>query len=215
MVAPCLKESGRRVAYLLIDALRYELGIALHKQLIEDGKVEIQAAFAQLPTITPVGMASLLPGAGNELRIVKQNDKAVPMLGEVPLKNVTDRMNLLKSRYGQRFEQSTLSDFIKPKFKLNSDVELLVIRSTELDKPLETSPETTLELIGGSLKRIRAAIHKLAEMGFDDAFIVTDHGFFLNSHAEAGDLGTKQPGIGSICMIAAYWVTGPPIQRTM
>lgn len=194
LVAPGLKESGRRIAYLKIDALRYELGVALHKQLTEDGQVEIQAAFAQLPTVTPVGMASLLPGAGSELRIVKENDRAVPMLGETPLKNVGARMKVLKTRFGQRFAEAKLTDFIKPRFKLVDGVELLVIRSSEMDEHLEISPETTLDLIGGSLKRIRVAIHKLGEMGFDEAIIVTDHGFFLNAHAEAGDLGNKPPG---------------------
>ncbi len=194
LVAPRLKESGRRVAYLKIDALRYELGVALHKQLTEDGQVEIQAAFAQLPTVTPVGMASLLPGAGSELHISRENDKAIPCLGETPLKNVTARMNVLKTQYGQRFSEAKLTDFIRPKFKLDEGVELLVIRSSEMDEHLELSPETTLELIGGSLKRIRVAIHKLGGMGFDEAIIVTDHGFFLNAHAEAGDLGNKPPG---------------------
>jgi hypothetical protein len=55
--------SGRRVAYILVDALRYELGVALHAQLAETDQAELQPACAQLPTVTPVGMASLLPGA--------------------------------------------------------------------------------------------------------------------------------------------------------
>ncbi len=38
LVAPKLGESGRRVALLLIDALRYELGVELHKQLMEDNQ---------------------------------------------------------------------------------------------------------------------------------------------------------------------------------
>ncbi len=53
----------------LIDAMRYELGVELAKQLNEEGQVEVQAACAQLPTVTPVGMASLLPGAGQSLRL--------------------------------------------------------------------------------------------------------------------------------------------------
>ena len=36
----------------MVDALRYELGVALEKLLAEDGPVELQAAYAQLPTIT-------------------------------------------------------------------------------------------------------------------------------------------------------------------
>ena len=60
LVADRLKESGCKVAYLMVDALRYELGVALEKLLSEDGPVQLQAAYAQLPTITLVGMASLL-----------------------------------------------------------------------------------------------------------------------------------------------------------
>jgi hypothetical protein len=44
LVAPRLQESGRRVAYFLVDALRYELGVALQQQLAEDDPVELQAA---------------------------------------------------------------------------------------------------------------------------------------------------------------------------
>jgi hypothetical protein len=83
VVAPRLQESGRRVALLLIDALRYELGVELQKQLAEDGQVELQATFAQLPSITPVGMASLLPGAGQYLRITRKDDGLAPALGDL------------------------------------------------------------------------------------------------------------------------------------
>ena len=40
-------------------ALRYELGVALEHLLAEDGPVTLDAAYAQLPTITSVGMATL------------------------------------------------------------------------------------------------------------------------------------------------------------
>src|SRR5690606_16489201 len=73
VVAPKLQKNGHKVAYFMIDALRYELGVELERQLLEDGHVEVQAAMAQLPSITPVGMASLLPGAGQQLHI--KNDQ--------------------------------------------------------------------------------------------------------------------------------------------
>ena len=47
LVAPMLKESGRRVAYIMVDALRYELGVTLHRQLAETEQAEIQAACAR------------------------------------------------------------------------------------------------------------------------------------------------------------------------
>ena len=194
LVAPKLQESGRRVGYVLVDALRYELGVALEKQLLEDGQVEMQPAFAQLPTVTPVGMASLLPEAGKKLHLARKNNEIVPMLGETPLNNVTQRMDLLRERYGARFQEVLLNDFIQKRYKVADSVELLVIRTTGIDSHLESSPDTALQVIADSLKRVRVAIHKLREMEFDDAIVATDHGFFLNAHAEAGDACKKPPG---------------------
>ena len=71
---------------------------------------------------------------------------------------------------------------------------MLVLRSTEIDSQHESNPETTLGLIPGTLKLIRVALHKLRGMGFKEAVIVTDHGFFLNAQAEAGDVCVKPQG---------------------
>jgi hypothetical protein len=194
LVAERLKESGRKVAYLMVDALRYELGVALEKLLAEDGPVELQAAYAQLPTITQVGMASLLPGARTELTLTLENESLVPKLAGSPVSNVTQRMGALLKRYGDRFAEMPLNDFVRGKPKLADTVDLLVLRSTEIDSQLESNPETTLGLIPGTLKLIRVALHKLRGMGFKEAVIVTDHGFFLNAQAEAGDVCVKPQG---------------------
>lgn len=194
MVADRLKESGRKVAYLMVDALRYELGVALEKLLSEDGPVELHAAYAQLPTITPVGMASLLPGAHTNLTLTLENDSLAPKLAGIPVGNVNQRMDMLKKRFGDRFDEMVLNDFVRGKPKIADTVDLLVLRSTEIDSQLESNPETTLGLIPGTLKLIRVALHKLRGMGFKEAVIVTDHGFFLNAQAEAGDVCVKPQG---------------------
>jgi hypothetical protein len=194
LVADRLKESGHKVAYLMVDALRYELGVALEKLLAEDGPVELQAAYAQLPTITLVGMASLLPGAHAGLSMSLENGALLPKLAGVPVGNVAQRMNVLSKRYGDRFSEMLLNDFVRGKPKLADTIDLLVLRSTEIDSQLESNPETTLGLIPGTLKLIRVALHKLRGMGFKEAVIVTDHGFFLNAQAEAGDVCVKPQG---------------------
>lgn len=194
LVADRLKENGRKVAYLMVDALRYELGVALEKLLCEDGPVELQAAYAQLPTITPVGMASLLPGARSNLTLSLENDLLVPKLAGIPVCNVNQRMDVLKKSFGDRFDEMVLNDFVRGKPKIAETVYLLVLRSTEIDSQLESNPETTLGLIPGTLKLIRVALHKLRGMGFKEAVIVSDHGFFLNAQAEAGDVCVKPQG---------------------
>ncbi|MBP6421395.1 MAG: PglZ domain-containing protein [Propionivibrio sp.] len=194
LVADRLKESGRKVAYLMVDALRYELGVALEKLLSEDGPVELQAAYAQLPTITLVGMASLLPGARGNLSLALENGAIMPKLAGASVGNVAQRMEVMRKRLGDRFEEMPLNDFVRGKPKIPETVDLLVLRSTEIDSQLESNPETTLGLIPGTLKMIRVALHKLRGMGFKEAVIVTDHGFFLNAQAEAGDVCVKPQG---------------------
>ena len=193
-VSPRLQESERRVAYFLVDALRYELGVALQQQLADDDSVELLDAFAQLPSITSVGMASLLPEAGRGLNLVQKEGRVVPMIGDVPVANVHQRMELLRRKYGDRFAESNLNEFVRSKKDLPETVQLLVLRSVEIDSHLENNPETTLGLIHDTLKRIRVAVHKLKDSGFDDIVIATDHGFFLNAQAEAGDVCTKPSG---------------------
>lgn len=194
MVAPKLQKNGHKIAYFMIDALRYELGVALERQLTEDGQVEIVAAMAQLPTITPVGMASLLPGAGQQLYIKNDAQSLVPMLGDQAVDTVAQRMDVFRRKYGQRFEEGRLEDFVRGRFDFSSETDLLVLRAVEIDSHFENHPDTAPAEITNALKRIRFAIHKLKERGFHEVVIATDHGFFMNTHAGAGDVCSKPAG---------------------
>lgn len=194
LVAEPLKVDGHKIAYIMVDALRYELGLALQNMLSEDVTVELEAAYAQLPSVTSVGMASLLPGARAALTLGQANGTVSPCLDEDPVGNVQQRMGYLAKRYGDRFAEYPLNDFVRGKAKVPPTVDLLVLRSTEIDKQLETNPETTLSLIPSTLRSIRAAVHKLREMGYRGAVVATDHGFFLNASPGAGDVGVKPQG---------------------
>ena len=80
VVAPSL-EAGERVAYFLVDSLRYELGVELEKQLSDKMQVTLQTVCAQLPTYTEVGMASLMPDAESALKLVLEGWQAGDDLG--------------------------------------------------------------------------------------------------------------------------------------
>lgn len=191
LAAPKLAESGHKVALFLIDAVRYELGVELAKQLNDAGTVEVQAACAPLPTVTPVGMAALLPGAGQALVLSKAGAHLGVSLGDQTLANVNQRMDVLRKRYGQRFAEMNLADFSG---KLDGAVELLVLRSNEMDEEFESNPDVAPKMISRTFQRICSALHKLAGLGFQDALILTDHGFYLNTALEAGDVCAKAPG---------------------
>lgn len=193
-VAPRLRQSGNKVAYLMVDALRYELGVELKKQLADAGKVDIKPALVQLPSITAVGMASLLPGAGAGLRLVKSDKGFTPTIDDSVVGNVAQRMDFIRKRYGQRFQEGRLEEFVRNRFEIKDDIELLVLRSVEIDTHFENSPDTAPGEILTALQRIRMAIHKLKAAGFMQVVIASDHGFVMNTHAGAGDTCTKLEG---------------------
>lgn len=193
-VAPHLKERGRKIAFLQIDALRYELGASLAELLAETGETALHAAFANLPSVTRVGMASLLPGAKNDLFLELNDKDMIPKLGDAAVVTVKERMRVFDKKLGDRFAEMTLTDFVGKKPKISPNVELLVLRSVEIDSQLENNPETTLSVIPNNLKFIRAALHGLRSLGFHEAVIAADHGFFLNTHAAAGDVCPKPAG---------------------
>lgn len=194
LVAPKLQQNGRKVAYLMIDALRYELGVALERQLAEDGVVELKTALVQLPSVTPVGMASLLPGAGQQLYLRNADQSIQPMLGDQVVGTVAQRMDVFRKRYGQRFAEGRLEEFVRDKVDFSTDIDLLVLRAVEIDSHFESHPDTAPAEITNALKRIRMAIHKLTQRGFHEVVIATDHGFFMNNHAGAGDVCAKPAG---------------------
>lgn len=191
IIGPMLAEKGRRVAVIIVDALRYELGVELQKEMT-GGEVELSGACAALPTITPVGMASLLPGAAAELHLSFDADSLIPKLGNTPLKNVGHRMDVLSKRYGDRFRELSLTDFIqKKKLTIASMVDLLVLRTNEIDSHLENDAMYGVKLVPTLLKDLSTAIAKARKLGFRDLVVVTDHGFVLNGAADVGDVCPK------------------------
>ena len=188
-VAPVLKESGRKVAYFMIDALRYELGVELEKELTDDSNVQLEAAFSVIPTVTPIGMTSLLPEAGTQLNLKRGSNGPDVAMGDQLIKNVDHRMKWIESRYGDRFCQKKLEEVVPKKFvkSLSENVELLVVRSSSVDARMETEYQSGLPAIKKDLRAIRAAIHRLRECGFERVVIATDHGFCINPAPDAGD----------------------------
>ena len=194
VVAPKLQTSGQRVAYLMVDALRFELGLELEKQLKDEFEITLKPAYACLPSITLIGMASLLPGAGKELSIRKGDSGMVPMLGEVPVSTVPQRMGVFDKRFGSRFSQMRADDFIDNNHKFDKSIELAVLRSVEIDTQFENTPKTAPSVILRELKNLRVAISMLQSQGFNHVVIATDHGFFMNRQATEGDVCPKPVG---------------------
>ena len=194
VVAPLL-DQGKRVAYFLVDSLRYELGVEVEKQLSDKLKVTLQTVCAQLPTYTEVGMASLMPDAETALSMTFKNDKLVTTLGGKLATAPATRFSYLQSRKGDQCGDIALDELVrKKKPKLEEKTRLLIVRSRDIDSIAHDSPHQVLDLIPTLVRQIIRGVSKVASLGFDVAVIATDHGFLLFHEQEAGNVAARPGG---------------------
>jgi hypothetical protein len=79
------RRAGRRVAYLMVDALRYELGVALERMLAEDGPVEnCRRPTRSCQRSRRWAWPACLPGACSGLTLQLDGDALVPSLAGAP-----------------------------------------------------------------------------------------------------------------------------------
>lgn len=194
-VGPLLENKDNRIAYMMVDALRYELAMELVERLADVYLVEHYPVCAQLPTLTAVGMAALMPDADGKLTIEATNNMVTPKIGNASISNPTERLGYIQSIYGDRCGLFNLEDLsMKKKKHLKDTVELLLIKSTEIDKVGETIPGKAPLFIQELIKDILKGIDKLKKLGFKRIIIATDHGFMLQHEQEPGSVVPKPAG---------------------
>ena len=79
------------MAYFLVDAMRYEMGAELAERLANHGEVTIRPALGVLPSITPMGMAALMPGASGSYNVAESGGRLVARIGNTMLPDLKAR----------------------------------------------------------------------------------------------------------------------------
>ena len=193
-VAPALAE-GRRIAYFLVDALRYELAAEFRQRLPDTLKATLEPALAQIPTITPVGMAALLPDAHGKLRLRAERDGLAPHIGDTRVASAAERVAHVERLHGDRVAAVDLDDLLKTrKPRLRDTVHLLLVKTTEIDTAGEHMADAALGIMQGVLEKFLRALKVLQDLGFRQAVFAADHGFLLLSEQLPGDKVEKPRG---------------------
>jgi hypothetical protein len=197
-VAPEL-ESRRRVAYFLVDSMRYEMGRDLGGTLEPFGPVTVSLATTILPTTTTCAMAALMPGADGVFTLVDDRDEIVPAIAGRILRNSADRMDFIRARYGDQFRDLPLGDLLSmPQKKLQSAIgpaDLVVVRTQEIDA-LGEGPSLYLarKLMSDIIGDVRTATDRLAGLGFETFVYAADHGHVLLPEIAPGSMAQQPPG---------------------
>jgi PglZ domain len=179
-----------KVAYVWVDALRFEMARELCRLLKDDFKLEIQPAIGTIPTITEIGMAALLPKADESAKVVTVGDGklALEIDGKV-IKDRKDRVAFLKENAGVSVFDAKLDDLLpKPAKKVKDGIQsaqLILITSQEIDELGEADNVAQARLqIDGVLSHLRRGVRVLADNGIKTIVLVADHG-----HLFADEIG--------------------------
>lgn len=208
-VRPCLDE-GKRTAYLLVDALRYEMAAELAEAFEEESEVRLQPVWGTLPGITVVGMATLLPGAQKGLSLEEKNGKLSVLVDGRVLNTREARMEYIREVSGVPTVALKLGEVVKLTAKKKKEVEssqLLVVTSQEIDRLGEegSDEEETRIYMDDVLEKIRRAVRSLSRCGFTQFFIVADHGYQIVADKEPG-LDMPPPGGETFLLHPRVWV---------
>ena len=212
-----VKTMGGRVAYFFVDAMRFEMGVELAHQLDGTKDLTIRPAIAALPTITPVGMAALLPGASASFSVVERKGKLAANIEGTTMSGLTERLKFLKAKVPDVVDirlGRLLSTSPSKLSKSIGDASLLVVRSQEIDALGENVDELTARAaMEGVIGNVARAIRKLASAGIENFVVTADHGHQFSIRKD-DDMKTDHPGGDTVDIHRRCWIghggTTPP-----
>ena len=200
--------SDAKVAYFLVDAFRYEMATELLLELEGTGTgtaagttAILKARYAELPTLTSVGMNALSPvHKGGRLTLAKGEFKGFKS-GEYTVSRPADRLRAMCDRsidgIHRRAKALTLADVCEKSTKSLksslSKIDLLVVHSKEIDDAGEAN--VGIVTFERWLQQLKSAWNHLRTLGFNEFVFTADHGFLLQDRVtiEQRDWGKKKP----------------------
>jgi hypothetical protein len=208
-VKPKLRES--KLAYVWVDALRFEMARELARLLEDDFALTIEAAVASVPTITEIGMAALLPRAGQSAKVVAVGTGKLGLqIDRTVIKDRKDRVAFLKEHTGVPVFDAKLDDLLpKPSKRIKDGVQgaqLVLITSQEIDELGETDNSTqSRRQMDGVLHDLRRGVRILTELGFKTIVLAADHGHLFGE--EIGeDMKIEAPGGETADLHRRVWI---------
>ncbi len=186
------------VVLMVVDAMRYEMGAELAARIANFGEVQLRPAIAVLPSITPIGMAALLPGASAEFSIGIQSGKFGAIVSGTFLPDLAARLKYLKAQIPDILDL-TLDDALtgnaKSLQKRIGSAKIILIRSTEIDAAGEnTGTVSARRIMERVIEDIARCLQRLASAGIENVVITADHGHLFFASDRDVSMRIDAPG---------------------
>jgi PglZ domain len=208
-VKPKLRDC--KVAYIWVDALRFEMARELARLLEDDFELTIEPAAGTIPTITEIGMAALLPRAGQSAKVVAVGTGKLGLqIDRTVVKDRKDQVAFLKDHAGVPVFDAKLDDLLpKPSKRIKDGVQgaqLVLITSQEIDELGETDNSTqSRRQMDGVLHDLRRGVRILTELGVKTIVLAADHGHLFGEEISE-DMKIEAPGGETADLHRRVWV---------
>lgn len=200
---------GGRVAYFLVDAMRFEMGVELARQIEGATDLTLSAAVSALPSITAVGMAALLPGASASFDLLDAKGKLGARIEDRVMPGLNERLKFLKAKVPGVVEMTLGKLLGKKPSQLTTDIAkapLVVVRSQEIDFVGEMDGDLLArQVMDTTIGNLARAVKKLAAAGVEDFVITADHGHQFSVRKE-DDMKTDNPGGDTLELHRRCWI---------
>jgi hypothetical protein len=200
-----------KVAYVWVDALRFEMARELADVLKTDFDLTLSPALGTAPTITEIGMAALLPRADQGARVVPVGlGKLGLQIDRTVIKDRKDRIAFLKAHAGVPVFDAKLDDLLpRPARKVRDGIQgagLVLVTSQEIDELCEADNITQARRqMDGVLSDLRRGFRVLADLGIKAIVLAADHGHLFGE--EVGeDMKIEAPGGETADLHRRVWV---------
>jgi len=203
-------EQPKPVAYFLVDAMRFEMGVELADRLPNAAEVTVRPAIGALPSITPIGMAALQPGASSSFSVVEQGDTLGVRIDTAFLPDLAARKKFAAARVPNLADLSLDELLSLQPSKLARKIDgaqVVVVRSQEIDHAGETGfTFQARQVMDTVIDNLARAIRKLAAAGVEKAVVTADHGhlFFPSDRDES--MRIDSPGGDEVDLHRRCWI---------
>jgi len=184
-----LKES--KILFVIVsDGLRWEAGAELAERLLERNrfKVDIESLAALVPTVTPHGMAALLPHASLTLN----PESGAVLIDGLSVNGIDGRgaylNTVVSSRYPGKKARAIAADALLSLSSTDADRELkdfdlVYVYSDHIDAASHASDSGVPMAVDREIDRIIDLIRRITNLNRSNILVTADHGFLFSGDA--------------------------------
>jgi len=203
-------QQPKPVAYFLVDAMRFEMGVELKERLPKTSEVSLRPAVVALPSITPIGMAALMPSASSSFSVVESGGDLGVRIEDAFLPDLAARKKFASARI-PKLADIALDELLSLQpsklAKRIDGAQVVIVRSQEIDHAGETGfTFQARQVMDTVIDNLARAIRKLATAGVEHAVVSADHGHLFFAQDRDESMRTASPGGKTVELHRRCWI---------